>query len=162
MIGGRAAGRDLAGSRHEHGRRRRLGPRRALWTEALRLESLNLNNAAIGDAGLVASRRRPAPGASQSRRQPARRRGARRPRGTAATGRCAAAADGSADEAPDARLLGDTQITDTGCAALAAALDSGALPALAELTLAGMFLPAPRREAGAGAGTCACTCKHVT
>ena len=65
MIGGRAAGRDLAGSRHEHGRRRRLGPRRALWTEALRLESLNLNNAAIGDAGLVASRRRPAPGASQ-------------------------------------------------------------------------------------------------
>eukprot|EP00964_Phaeocystis_antarctica_P078499 scaffold48819_cov58-Phaeocystis_antarctica.AAC.2 len=33
--------------------------------------------------------------------------------------------------------LGDTQITDAGCAALAAALDSGALPALEELYLAG-------------------------
>jgi hypothetical protein len=59
-----------------------------------------------------------------------------------------------ADEAPDARLLGDTQITDTGCAALAAALDSGALPALAELTLAGMFLPAPRRGRRGGGHMC--------
>ena len=33
--------------------------------------------------------------------------------------------------------LNDTQITDAGCAALAAALNSGALPALEELFLTG-------------------------
>ena len=34
--------------------------------------------------------------------------------------------------------LNETQITDTGCAAVAAALDSGALPALEELRLYGI------------------------
>ena len=34
--------------------------------------------------------------------------------------------------------LSSTQITDAGCAALAAALDSGALPALEQLYLAGI------------------------
>ena len=34
-------------------------------------------------------------------------------------------------------FLGDTQIADAGCATLAAALDSGALPALEDLVLNG-------------------------
>jgi hypothetical protein len=37
--------------------------------------------------------------------------------------------------------FGDTQVTDAGCAALAAALDCGALPALEDLDLA-RILPA--------------------
>ena len=55
------------------------------------------------------------------------------PPGAAAAGRCAAGL---------AKLkvlyLGRTQITDAGCAALAAALDSGALPALEEVSLEGI------------------------
>ena len=42
-----------------------------------------------------------------------------------------------AGEAQDA-FLNYTQITDAGCAALAAALDSGALPALERLYLVGI------------------------
>ena len=73
-------------------------------------------------------------GDSQSRQQPARRRGPRRPRGAAVAGRCAAAAGWSDGGAQDARL-NYTQITDAGCATLATALYSGSLPALEMLYL---------------------------
>jgi hypothetical protein len=43
---------------------------------------------------------------------------------------CAAAADRRADEAQEARPHQNPDHTDAGCAALASALDSGALPAL--------------------------------
>ena len=43
--------------------------------------------------------------------------------------------------------LGDTQVTDAGCAALAAALDSGALPALVTLALADIHASAAARDA---------------
>ena len=43
--------------------------------------------------------------------------------------------------------LNDTQITDAGCATLAAALDSGALPALEMLDLDGIHVSATARAA---------------
>ena len=43
--------------------------------------------------------------------------------------------------------LNETQITDAGCAALAAALDSGALPALEILALGGIPASAAAKEA---------------
>jgi hypothetical protein len=62
----------------------------------------------------------------------------RRPRGAAAAaGRCAAAADRRGLTKLKELHLGHTQITDDGCAALAAALGSGALPALKSLSLDG-------------------------
>ena len=42
--------------------------------------------------------------------------------------------------------LDDTHVTDAGCAALAAALDSGALPALEKLNLDGTPASASARE----------------
>ena len=44
-------------------------------------------------------------------------------------------------------FLHNTQITDAGCAALAAALDSGALPALEKLDLDGTPASAAAQEA---------------
>ena len=43
--------------------------------------------------------------------------------------------------------LNSTQITDAGCAALAAALDSGALPALEELCLHGTHTSEAAKDA---------------
>ena len=43
--------------------------------------------------------------------------------------------------------LEKTQVSDAGCAALAAALDSGALPALEELSLDGIPASAAAKEA---------------
>ena len=43
--------------------------------------------------------------------------------------------------------LRDTQITDSGCATLAAALDSGALPALVRLYLGGIPASAAAKSA---------------
>ena len=43
--------------------------------------------------------------------------------------------------------LGDTQITDAGCATLAGAIDSGALPALEKLYLYGIPASAAAKDA---------------
>ena len=48
--------------------------------------------------------------------------------------------------------LSSTQVTDAGCATLAAALKSGALPALKELFLSG--IPARRQRRGPGRRVC--------
>ena len=65
-------------------------------------------------------------------------RASRRPRGAAGGGRCAAAADGTGLAKLKRLYLRGTQVTDAGCATLAAALDSGALPALEMLDLDGI------------------------
>jgi len=98
-----------------------------------RLKSLELYNSAIGDAGLLALapalRRRPALELLDLGRNP-----------LGDEGLAALVAPPPPDGAPPTTTgvltklkllsLSDTQVTDAGCAALAAALDSGALPAL--------------------------------
>ena len=64
-----------------------------------RLNCLVLCHAGIGDAGMVGLAAAARASLYLSRRQPVRRRGHRRTRGAAAAGRCAATAEGSADEA---------------------------------------------------------------
>ena len=81
-------------------------------------------------------------GVSPSPREPSRRRGPRPSppswrRRRQRAGSCAAADDWRAEEAQDAHPQLH-QLTDAGCAALAAALDSGALPALKNLFLGGI------------------------
>ena len=106
-----------------------------------RLKFLYLGNTAIGDAGLVALapalRRRPALQSLDLHRNP-----------IGDEGLAALVAPPPPAGAPPpptgglARLyelyLGDTQIADAGCAALAAELESGALPALEKLYLYGI------------------------
>eukprot|EP00964_Phaeocystis_antarctica_P108724 scaffold73263_cov65-Phaeocystis_antarctica.AAC.7 len=114
----------------------------ALGRSALpRLESLVLNNAALGDAGMVALapalRRLPALDSVHLFDNPFGDEGLAAlvapppPAGTLplATGGLKMLRELDLD---------DTQITDAGCAALAAALDSGALPALKVLKLDGI------------------------
>jgi hypothetical protein len=69
------------------------------------------------------------------------RRGPRRPRGAAAAGRCANDDGRRAGVLAKLKWLNlcHTQITDAGCAALAAALESGALPAILDLYLSGIL-----------------------
>ena len=113
-----------------------------------RLKRLVLFNAAIGDAGLVALapalRRRPALEVLDLVRNP-----------FGDEGLAALVAPPPAAGAPPppteglAKLKGlglrDTQITDAGCATLASALDSGALPALKYLNLNGISASAAAR-----------------
>ena len=103
-------------------------------------ETLDLDNAAIGDAGLVALapalRRRPALEALYLGNNP-----------FGDEGLAALVAPPLPAGAPPPTTAGlaklkrldldNTQVTDVGCAALAAALDSGALPALEVLDLDG-------------------------
>ena len=107
-----------------------------------RLKSLQLDSAAIGDAGLVAL-------APALRRRPALEELALDGNPFGDEGLAALVAPPPAAGAPPptttgglaqlkALWLGDTQITDAGCATLAAALDSGALPALEKLYLYGI------------------------
>ena len=103
-----------------------------------RLKSLSLYNAAIGDVGLVAL-------APALRRRPALERLCFFNKPLGDEGLAALVASPPPAGAPPpatgglAKLkwlnLGHTQITDAGCATLAAALDSGALPALEKLYL---------------------------
>jgi len=67
-------------------------------------------------------------------------------RGAAAAGRCAAAEEGRLKKLEELSLR-DTQITDAGCATLAAALAAGALPALKELFLDGIPASAAAKAA---------------
>eukprot|EP00964_Phaeocystis_antarctica_P058956 scaffold34994_cov63-Phaeocystis_antarctica.AAC.5 len=106
-----------------------------------RLKSLTLNGAAIGDVGLVAL-------APALRRRPALEQLwlARNPFGDEGiTALVAPLPLAGAPPPPTGGLkkleelyLSNTQVTDAGCAALAAALDSGALPALDKLYLQGI------------------------
>ena len=96
-------------------------------------------NAAIGDAGLVAL----APAlrgcprcVSRSLWQPDRR---REPPALVAPPPPAGAPPPTTGGLAAQLLFSDTQITDAGCATLAAALNSGALPALEELYLPDSF-----------------------
>ena len=112
--------------------------RRRLDRGALpRLEVLDLADAAIGDAALAAlapARRRPARNISTS----VATRSATRASPLAAAGACRhAAAAGRRSEEAKVLYLGFTRISDAGCAALAAALDGGALPTVEELRLYG-------------------------
>ena len=115
-----------------------------------RLACLTLSNAAIGDAGLVALapalRRRPALEYLNLERNPFGDEGLAAlvapppPPGTLPlpTGGL---------KKLKALHLDRTQVTDAGCAALAAALDNGALPALKDLTLRGIPFSAAAKEA---------------
>ena len=106
-----------------------------------RLKSLTLSSAAIGDAGLVAL-------APALRRRPALEWLGLYGSPLGNEGLAALVAPPAAAGAPPpttgglAKLkvlyLSYTQITDAGCATLAAALNSGALPALKELRLEGI------------------------
>ena len=116
-----------------------LGCYQARLPQALpRLKNLLLDNAAIGDAGLVAL-------APALRRRPALEELGLWGNPLGDEGLAALVAPPPPAGAPPtstgglaqlvALSLGDTQITDVGCATLAAALDSGALPALEKLYL---------------------------
>jgi len=116
-----------------------------------RLKTLDLCNAAIGDAGLVAL-------APALRRLPALERLylVRNPLGDEGLAALVAPPPPPAGAPPPptgglAKLktlyLISTQISDAGCATLAAALDSGAMPALSELLLIGI----PASDAAIGA-----------
>jgi hypothetical protein len=105
-----------------------------------RLKSLGLRSTAIGDAGLAAL-------APALRRRPALEKLflAGNPLGNEGLAALVAPPPAGAPPAPTGGLaklktleLSRTQITDAGCAALAAALDSGALPALKTLYLNGI------------------------
>ena len=106
-----------------------------------RLRTLYLNNAAIGDAGLVAL-------APALRRRPALEGLSLESNPLGDEGLAALVAPPPPAGAPPTTtgglaklrllLLSYTQITDAGCATLAAALDSGALPALEYLFLHGI------------------------
>eukprot|EP00964_Phaeocystis_antarctica_P108357 scaffold72970_cov62-Phaeocystis_antarctica.AAC.1 len=108
----RAAGCDFAHHRrHTHGRRRRRGARRrpgprgpvAAQVPQPERQWHRRRGAGGPRASLAAAARA---GDSDSRAQPVRRRGPRRPRGAAAAGRCAVAAEGGAGEAQEARPRG--------------------------------------------------------
>ena len=115
-----------------------------------RLKTLLLGNAAIGDAGLVALapalRRRPALGGLGFDCNP-----------FGDEGLAALVAPPPPAGAPPpttgglaklkALILSRTQITDAGCATLAAALESGALPALERLWLGGIPASAAAKDA---------------
>ena len=115
-----------------------------------RLTSLALSSAAIGDAGLVAL-------APALRRLPALERLSLGVNPIGDEGLAALVAPPPAAGAPPtttgglAQLkwldLSNTQITDAGCATLAAALDSGALPALKQLYLTGIPASATAKAA---------------
>ena len=119
-----------------------------------RLKTLDLYNAAIGDAGLVAL-------APTLRRLPALERlylagNLLGDEGLAAL--VAPPPPAGAPPPPTGGLtklkllsLSRTQITDAGCAALTAALDSGALPALEEIDLSGIPASAAAKAAVARA-----------
>ena len=119
-----------------------------------RLKSLTLSNAAIGDAGLVAL-------APALRRLPALEELALNTNPLGDEGLAALVAPPPPAGAPPpttgglAQLrvlfLGYTQITDAGCATLAAALDSGALPALRNLYLQSTRASATAKAAVRGA-----------
>ena len=117
-----------------------------------RLKLLDLGNSAIGDAGLLAL-------APALRRRPALEYLVLRGNRFSVEGLAALVAPPPAAGAPPpttttgglAKLkelgLSSTQITDAGCATLAAALDSGALPALQHLHLFGIPASAPAKRA---------------
>ena len=115
-----------------------------------RLQILRLINAAIGDAGLVALapalRQRPALKSLRLRGNPLGDEGL--------TALVAPPPPAGALPLPTAGLkelrtliLQGTQVSDAGCAALGAALDSGALPALQYLSLEGIPASAAAQEA---------------
>jgi len=115
-----------------------------------RLKTLDLSNAAIGDAGLVAL-------APALRRRPALEWLALSGNPLSDDGLAALVAPPPPAGAPPpttgglaklkVRFLSHTQITDAGCATLAAALDSGALPALEHLYLDGIPASAAAKAA---------------
>ena len=149
---GGAAGRDLLPARQRvRGRRRRLGARGRLDRDALpRLKLLFLRYTAIGDAGLVAL-------APALRRRPALERLFLRGNPLGDEGLAALVAPPPPAGAPPPTMgglaklqkldLSDTQIADAGCDALAAALDSGTLPALEYIYLAGIPASAAAKRA---------------
>ena len=115
-----------------------------------RLKYLGLGNTGIGDAGLVAL-------APALRRQPALERLSLRGSPLGDEGLVALVAPPPPAGAPptatggltklEMLFLSETQITDAGCAALAAALDSGALPALEHLNLYDIHASAAAKDA---------------
>jgi len=115
-----------------------------------RLQTLNLGNTAIGDAGLVAL-------APALRRRPALEGLSLESNPLGDEGLAALVAPPPAAGVPPPTTGGlaklnwlnliNTQITDAGCATLAAALDSGALPALKELYLDGIPASAAAKAA---------------
>ena len=117
-----------------------------------RLKLLDLGNSAIGDAGLLAL-------APALRRRPALEYLVLRGNRFSVEGLAALVAPPPPAGAPPpptatgglAKLkelgLSSTQITDAGCATLAAALDSGALPALEKLFLGGIHVSAAAKAA---------------
>eukprot|EP00964_Phaeocystis_antarctica_P148437 scaffold115282_cov63-Phaeocystis_antarctica.AAC.3 len=112
-----------------------------------RLESLALHNAALGDAGLLAL-------APALRRLPALEHLNLERNLIGDEGLAALVAPPPPLPLPTAGLtklkelsLFDTKITDAGCAALAAALESGALPALVHLNLNGTLASAAAKAA---------------
>ena len=115
-----------------------------------RLKFLSLDNAAIGDAGLVAL-------APALRRWPALKHLYLGGNPLGDEGLAALVAPPPLTGAPPPTTgvlpklilldLKDTQVSDAGCAALAAALDSGALPALEELCLTGVPASAAATDA---------------
>ena len=116
-----------------------------------RLKSLGLNRAAISDAGLVALapalRRLPPPEEPDPHGNPFSNEGLAAlvaPPPPAGGGAPPPPTGGPAK--PKALILSRTQITDAGCATLASALDSGALPALERLYILTTPLLAPRRQ----------------
>ena len=115
-----------------------------------RLKILTLGNTAIGDAGLVAL-------APALRRRPALEGLSLESNPLGDEGLAALVAPPPAAGVPPPTTGGlaklnwlnliNTQITDAGCATLAAALDSGALPALKELYLDGIPASAAAKAA---------------
>jgi hypothetical protein len=116
-----------------------------------RLKCLVLARTAIGDAGLLAL-------APALRRRPALEYLVLRGNRFSVVGLAALVAPPPPAGAPPTTTAGglaklkelglsSTQITDAGCATLAAALDSGALPALVRLYLGGIPASAPSKRA---------------
>ena len=155
MFRAMTAGRDLSSAKRHVGDAGSSALAAALSRGALpRLKTLVLNDAAIGDAGLVAL-------APALRRLPALGLLILSHNSFGDEGIAAIVAPPTPEGAPPPPTgvltklrtldLRNTQLTDAGCAALAAALDSGALPALETIYLDGIPASAAAQSAVAQA-----------